>query len=142
MSPTTARAPKGLRDHAPGMVVGLVLGLIAHAFAAPFNHEDALVFFAILLAAIAWIYVGFAVADGRRSAIAVQALSALVFLNVAFIGAQQDSELLLGVGFIAHAAWDWLHHGGHGPTRVRAWYPPFCVVADLVIAVPLLAGLI
>jgi hypothetical protein len=63
-----------------------------------------------------------------------------VFLNLAFLGVQHDSELLLGLGFVAHAAWDWLHHDGHGPTHVRTWYPPFCVVADLVIAVPLLAG--
>jgi hypothetical protein len=140
MSANAVRTHQGLGRHARGMAVGLALGVIAHAFAAPLDHHDALVFFAIVLAAIAWVYLGFAIADGRQSAIGVQALSALVFLNVAFVGVQQDSELLLGLGFIAHAAWDWLHHDGHGPTRVRTWYPPFCVVADLVIAVPLLAG--
>jgi hypothetical protein len=44
------------------------------------------------------------------------------------------------VGFLAHGGWDWLHHGGHGPARVRTWYPPFCVVVDVVTATPLLAG--
>jgi hypothetical protein len=48
--------------------------------------------------------------------------------------------VLLGLGFIAHGAWDWVHHDGHGPTRVRTWYPPFCVVVDVVTGVPLLAG--
>jgi hypothetical protein len=95
---------------------------------------------AVLLAAIGAIYFGFAVADGRTSAMVVQAISALVFLNIAFFGVQQESDLLLGLGFLAHAGWDWIHHEGHGPTRVRTWYPPFCVVADVVIAVPILAG--
>jgi hypothetical protein len=140
MSVTTAPRVSGLRRHARGMAVGLALGLITNAFAAPLSHGDALVYLAIVLAAIGWVYLGFAIADGRPSAIAVQAASALVFLNVAFLGVQRDSELLLGLGFLAHAAWDWLHHDGHGPTHVRTWYPPFCVVADVVIAVPLLAG--
>jgi hypothetical protein len=34
----------------------------------------------------------------------------------------------------------WVHHNDHGPTHVRTWYPPFCVVADVVIGLPLLAG--
>jgi hypothetical protein len=61
--------------------------LITDALAA---HEDALVYLAIVLAAIGWVYRGFARADGRASAIAVQAGSAVVFLNVAFFGAQHD----------------------------------------------------
>jgi Family of unknown function (DUF6010) len=140
MSATTAPRVSGLRRHARGMAVGLALGLTTDAFAALLNHEDALVYLAIVVGAIGWVYLGFAIADGRPSAIAVQAGSAVVFLNVAFLGAQHDSELLLGLGFLAHAAWDWLHHDGHGRTHVRTWYPPFCVVADVVIAVPLLAG--
>jgi hypothetical protein len=56
-----------------------------------------------------------------------------------YYGYQLDSRLLLGIGFIAHGAWDWLHHNDHGFTRVRNWYPPFCAVADVVIGVPLLA---
>jgi hypothetical protein len=136
----TTDSRSGLRRHARGMSVGLVLGLASNAFAAPLSAADARVYLAILLAAVAWIYLGFAIADGRRSAIVVQAICAAVFLNVAFLGVQLDSARLLGLGFVAHAGWDWLHHDGHGPTRVRSWYPPFCVVADLVIAVPVLAG--
>jgi len=95
---------------------------------------------AIALAGIGWVYLGFAVADGRPSAIAVQAASAAAFLWIAYAAVQLESSVLLGAGFIAHAVWDAIHHEGHGPTRVRTWYPPFCVVADLAIAIPLLAG--
>jgi hypothetical protein len=121
------------------MAVGFALGLVAVATAALADRDDALVFSAILLAWIGSVYLGFAIADGRRSAIAVQAASALVFLEIGYWGYQLDSRLVLGLGFIAHGAWDWLHHNNRGPTRVRTWYPPFCVVADIVIGVPLLA---
>jgi hypothetical protein len=134
-----ASAP-GLRQHARAMAVGLGLGLLSNAFAAPWSDADARAYLGILLAAIGAVYLGFAVADGRSSAIVVQATSAIVFLNTAFLGVQLESDLLLGLGFLAHAGWDWIHHEGHGPTRVRTWYPPFCVVADVVIAVPILAG--
>ena len=32
------------------------------------------------------------------------------------------------------------NYNDQGPTHVRTWYPPFCVVADVVIGLPLLAG--
>jgi hypothetical protein len=130
----------GFGHHARAMTVGLGLGLLSNAFAAPLSDADARVYLGILLAAIGAIYLGFAVADGRPSAIDVQARSAIVFLNIGFLGVQLDADLLLGLGFLAHAGWDWIHHDGHGPTRVRTWYPPFCVVADVVIAVPVLTG--
>lgn len=57
-----------------------------------------------------------------------------------YLGAYHHSALLLGLGYLAHGGWDWLHHNNHGPTRVRRWYLPFCVVIDVVIGVPLLAG--
>lgn len=138
---TPTRAP-GLRQHARGMAVGFALGLLSTAFAALLGEGDARIYVGIVLAGIAWVYLGFAIADGRPSAIAVQAVSAAVFLTVAFLGVQLEANLLLGFGFLGHAAWDWVHHDGHGPTHVRTWYPPFCVVADLVIAVPVLAGLV
>ena len=47
--------------------------------------------------------------------------------------APTTSPLLLGIGFLAHGGWDWVHHDDHGPTHVRTWYPPFCVVVDVVI---------
>jgi hypothetical protein len=71
------------RKHARGMAVGLGLGLIATGFTAVLSHSESVVF----------------------AAIAVQAGSAAVFLNVAFLGVHLDSRVLIGVGFLAHAAW-------------------------------------
>ena len=131
-----------LRTYAPELAVGLVSGLVAilTALLAP-NAEDARLALGTLLAGIGFVYLGFAVADGRVSAIVIQAASALVFLWVAQIGIREESNLLLGLGFIAHGVWDALHHEHHGWTRVRTYYPPFCAMADFVIAAGILAGI-
>ena len=93
------------------------------------------------LAAIAGVYLGFAVADGRTSAIAIQVVSLLAFVIVAYIGITEDSLALIGAGWIAHGVWDAIHHEHHGPTEVKTWYPPFCATADLVVGIPLVLGL-
>jgi hypothetical protein len=129
-----------LGTHALEMLVGLVLGLVGVAFAAVTSDATGRIYLGCLLAGIGFVYLGFAIADGRRSALVVQIASVVVFLNVAYIGVQQESSVLLGLGFLGHAAWDAIHHEGHGPTEVRTWYPPFCAVADLVIGVPVLLG--
>lgn len=123
------------------MVVGLVGGLVAIATALLLpNADDARLSLGTLLAGIGFVYLGFAVSDGRKSAIVVQAISALVFLWVAQIGIREGSNLLLALGFVAHGIWDALHHEHHGWTRVRTYYPPFCAVADFVIGGAILAG--
>jgi hypothetical protein len=141
MTLTAAQTHRTLDPHTRGMAVGLVSGLAAIAFAALLPVAVAYVYLGAQLAGIGWVYFGFGVADGRPSAIAIQVASAGVFLTVGFLGAYHQSTLLLGIGYLAHGGWDWVHHNDHGPTHVRTWYPPFCVVADVAIAVPLLAGL-
>jgi hypothetical protein len=136
---STAAAP-GLRQHARGMAIGLTLGLVSTAFTAALSESQAFLYLGLLLGGIGSVYVGFAIADGRTTSIAVQITGAAVFLSLAFIGAREESHVVLGLGFLAHAAWDWWHHDDHGPTHVRTWYPPFCAVADIVIGVPVLAG--
>jgi hypothetical protein len=131
---------RGLPEHARAMVVGLILGLASVAFTALLSESQAFVYLGILLGGIGFVYAGFAVADGRPSAIAVNVAATAVFLSLGFLGAHHRSQLVLGLGFLAHAAWDWLHHDHHGPTQVRTWYPPFCAVADAVIGLPLIVG--
>jgi hypothetical protein len=129
-----------LRTHVREMGVGLALGLLGVAVAAILTEEQSRLAFAVLLAGIGFVYIGFATADGRPTAIAVQAASAAAFLWIAYAAVQLDSDVLLGAGFLAHGVWDAIHHEGHGPTRVRTWYPPFCAVADVVIGIPLIFG--
>jgi hypothetical protein len=80
------------------------------------------------------------VADGRRSALLVQAGELLGFTALTALAVQRDSPGLLGAGWLAHVTWDALHHRGRGPTRVRSWYPPLCIGYDVAVAAPLLTG--
>jgi hypothetical protein len=140
MTTTTVATQSRLSPEARGMAIGLAGGLVCVAFAAVLPDAVAYLYLGAQLAGVGWVYFGFGVADGRLSSIAVELLSASAFLAVGFLGAYHHSPLVLGLGFLAHGGWDWLHHNGHGPTRVRTWYPPFCVVVDTVTAVPVLAG--
>jgi hypothetical protein len=140
MNTAAATMPGRLGLHARGMAVGFGAGLVALAFTAALPDGVAYLYLGAQLAGVGWVYFGFGVADGRPSAIAVQVLSAGVFLVIGFLGAYHESALVLGLGFVAHGGWDWVHHDHHGPTRVRTWYPPFCVTVDVVIGLPLLAG--
>lgn len=140
MTVPSVRRPRPLAGHTLGMVIGLVVGVAAIVFAALLPDAVAYVYLGAQLAGIGWAYFGFGVADGRPMAITVQTASAGIFLLVGVLGAYHQSTLLLGIGFLAHGGWDWVHHDDHGPTHVRSWYPPFCVVVDIVMGVPLLAG--
>jgi hypothetical protein len=123
------------------MAIGLLAGLGGNAVALVLPEPQRTVLAGTVLAAVGGVYLGFAVADGRASAIVVQAVSFVAFALVAFVGIYLDSRVLIGAGWIAHGVWDGLHYEGHGPTRVRRWYPPFCLVADVVVGLPLVAGL-
>jgi hypothetical protein len=56
------------------------VSMAAPAPAAPalWSERDALAYNAMLLTRIGWVYLGFAIADGRHSSIGVQIASALV----------------------------------------------------------------
>ncbi len=126
--------------HGRAMTVGLLLALATWPLWMLVGEEEHRLLAGLLLSGIGAAYVGFAIADGRTSAIVVQAISALLFTTVAFVGIQTGHDWILGLGFVGHGLWDWLHHSDHGPTHVRTWYPPFCAVADTTLALPLLLG--
>jgi hypothetical protein len=126
--------------HPRALGVGALLGLAGWVPLVLLDGEAHVTAAAVLLAAVAGVYLGFAVADGRTSSLMVESAVILVFVGLAFVAIDRDLGWLVGVGFLGHAAWDGLHHSGGGPTAVRPWYPPFCAAVDVLIAVPLLAG--
>ena len=90
-------------------------------------------FFAVVLAIIAAIYVGFAVADGRTRVLLIEVTGASVFAALALLGLWSDAWFLVpGLG--GHAVWDWVHHSGRHGASVRHWYIPFCVYVDVLLA--------
>jgi Family of unknown function (DUF6010) len=117
--------------------IGLVLGLVTLGFTSILPTAMAFDFFAVLLAIIAAIYVGFAIADGRDGIKWIEISTAVIFIIVALLGLWISPWILIA-GYLAHGLWDWLHHAQHIQTDVQNWYPPFCAVYDVVVGLGLL----
>jgi hypothetical protein len=122
---------------------GVAFGALQAASPLTFPWLSATTVYALELTAIAAIYVGFAVADGRRHALAVEVTGALCFVVVAAV-ALPVSPWLVVAGLVGHGLKDlWQHRTGF-VTGTR-WWPPFCAAVDVVaaalIAQALVAGI-
>jgi hypothetical protein len=112
---------------------GVVVGLAQAATPVAFWWLDAAVVYALGLALIASIYIGFAVADGRARVIAVECVVALAFVVVAAAGIS-GSAWLLAFGLAAHGVKDAWQQRSQFVSGTR-WWPPFCAAVDWVVAV-------
>ena len=92
----------------------------------------ALDFFAVLLVLIAGVYIGFAIEDGRRNKLAIEAVVALGFLVLVLLG-MWKWPLLIPAGYFLHGVWDLLHHPVKLGARVKRWYPPACIAYDWLV---------
>ena len=125
------------------LVWGVVFGVLQAASPLAFPWLDTAGVHALGLTFIAAVYVGFAVADGRRHVLVVETAVASVFV-VAAAFAELGSAWLIVAGLAGHGGKDlWQHRTGFvAGTR---WWPPFCATVDCVaaalIAVALLTGL-
>jgi hypothetical protein len=121
---------------------GLVFGAIQAASPLAFWWLDAATVYALGLALIASIYIGFAVADGRATVIAVESTVASAFVIVA-AAAVTASPWLLVLGLGGHGLKDLWQHRRRFVANTR-WWPPFCLVVDwiaaTIIAIEILAG--
>ena len=114
------------------MAWGLVVGVLQTASPLAFWWLDAATVYAVGLAFIAAIYVGFAVSDGRWNVIAVECGVALAFVIVAMAGVTGPAWLL-AVGFAGHGVKDAWQERTRFVDRTR-WWPPFCAAVDWVVA--------
>jgi hypothetical protein len=89
-------------------------------------------FYGILLVLIAGIYIGFAISDGRRDKLILELVVALGFCGMVLLG-MWKWPILIAYGYFLHALWDLLHHPFKLGARVRAWYPPACVIYDALV---------
>ena len=129
--PRTARPPAGRSLRAP-VLWGLVFGVIQAAAPLGFWWLDPATVYALSLTLIAAVYIGFAVADGRRTVIAVEAAIAAVFVVVAAAGVTGPAWLL-AAGLAGHGVKDLWQHRRQFVANTR-WWPPFCLVVDWVAA--------
>jgi hypothetical protein len=125
------------------VIWGLLGGAIQAASPLGFWWLDAATVYALSLALIASVYIGFAVADGRPSVIAVESSVAGAFVVLAAAGVTGSAWLLV-LGLIGHGFKDLWQHRTHYVADTR-WWPPFCLTVDwlaaAIIAVEIVAGL-
>ena len=125
-NPLTARSLR-----AP-VLWGVVWGIIQAAVPLGFWWLDPATVYALSLALIAAVYIGFAVADGRPRVIAVEVGVAAAFVVVAAAGVTGPAWLLV-LGFVGHGGKDLWQHRRQFVANTR-WWPPFCLVVDWVAA--------
>ena len=114
------------------MLWGVVVGVLQVALPLAFWWLDQGLVWAVALVAIAWVYVGFAVSDGRPVVVAAEVGVAFGFVIVALV-AMAWSPWLVVIGLLAHGAKDLWQHRTHFVANTR-WWPPFCLVVDVVAA--------
>jgi hypothetical protein len=129
--PGTASLPAGRSLRAP-VLWGVVWGVIQAAAPLGFWWLDPATVYALSIALIAAIYLGFAIADGRPAVIAVEAGVAAAFVVVAAAGVTGPAWLLVA-GLAGHGVKDLWQHRRHYVANTR-WWPPFCLVVDWVAA--------
>lgn len=134
---TTARTADGGRQAgATGLLTpvvwGVAWGVLQAASPLAFFWLPSATVYALGLALIAAVYIGFAVADGRHNVIAVETMVASAFVIVAAVGVTGTAWLLVA-GLAGHGVKDlWQHRTGFvANTR---WWPPFCAAVDFVAA--------
>jgi hypothetical protein len=111
---------------------GVVVGLVQAATPIFFWWLEPSTVYAPPLAAIAGVYVGFAVADGRWTVIAVESAVATAFIIVAIV-AVTESPWFLVLGLAGHGFKDFWQHVTNYVNGTR-WWPPFCAAVDFVVS--------
>lgn len=119
-----------------GVFCGGLLALLTVPVHLVVSEDASELLSALLIAAIAAVYVGFAIADGRRRTIALQAAVCLAFV-VAAAALYRAAPMALPVLYVLHGLWDLLHHRTTLP--MPRWYVPLCLVYDLATACALWA---
>ena len=114
------------------IVWGIVVGLVQVATPVIWWWLDAATGYAIGIAFIATVYIGFAVADGRPKIIGVETGVASAFVLLA-AAAVTGSPWLLVIGFLGHGLKDLWQHRTQFVSGTR-WWPPFCAAVDFVVA--------
>jgi hypothetical protein len=132
MTPTHTPSPPVGRSLRAPVLWGVVWGGIQAVAPLGFWWLDPATVYALSLALIAAVYIGFAVADGRPRVIAVETVVAAVFVVVAAAGVTGPAWLLV-VGFLGHGGKDLWQHRRQFVANTR-WWPPFCLVIDWVAA--------
>jgi hypothetical protein len=111
---------------------GVVLGVLQAASPLALFWLSTATVYALGLALIATVYIGFAVADGRRHVLVAEIAVASLFVVVAAIAGAASPWLIVG-GLAGHGLKDLWQHRTQFVSGTR-WWPPFCATVDFVAA--------
>ena len=121
---------------------GFLVGLVNAAAPVVVWWLDPSTIHAMVIALIAAVYIGFAVADGRPRVVAVECGVAASFVVLAAVAVTVGPWLLVA-GYVGHGVKDLWQHRTHFVAGTR-WWPPFCATVDwtvgAIIAVSILTG--
>ena len=111
---------------------GLLVGAFQAASPLAVRWLDHATVLALELVLIAAVYIGFAVADGRPSVIAVESAVAGLFVVLAATSITATAWLLV-LGYVGHGLKDaWQQRRQYVATT--RWWPPFCAAVDWLVA--------
>ena len=133
--------PRGKLRSLPAPVIwGAVVGVVQAASPLGFWWLEPRAVYALGLALIAAIYIGFSVADGRAKVIAAECSVAGLFVVVAAVSVTGSAWLAV-LGLAGHGLKDlWQHRTQF--VRGMRWWPPFCATVDFAAAGILTAAIL
>lgn len=117
-----------------GLIIGFIWAVITIAFDALLPKQYGFDFLAILLACIAGVYLGFAIADGKMRGLLVQGVN-IFFIIALILVSLLIHPYFLAAGYFAHGIWDMVHHSRVGlvRTKVPELYIHACMLYDWII---------
>ena len=114
------------------IVWGVLIGVGQAASPLAFAWLPPATVYALGLAIIASVYIGFAVADGRTKVVVVEISIAAAFVAIAAMAIHGSAWIVVG-GLVAHGLKDvWQHRTRF--VRNTRWWPPFCAAVDFTAA--------
>lgn len=93
-------------------------------------RELTVLMFALLLGVAAGVYPGFALQRPTEGSVVMQWTVALSLTGLAWLGVWWKPALV-GVAWLLHAVWDYLHCRGPIPTPTSRDYPLLCLFVDI-----------
>lgn len=91
----------------------------------------------ILLVVIASDYIGFGIMDGRMKQKLIEIAICTGFVVLSVLGLWYSAWFLV-IGYVGHGIWDYIHDHRLVVTKIKRWYPPFCMIYDWLIGAWLL----
>ena len=115
-------------------LIGLVLALGSITLLASLPKPTACQLLAVFVAALGGIYTGLGLSVTDNGKFALQAFVSIFFLVLSLMGLWIHPRFL-GVGLLAHAGWDTMHHPTYLNIFVPGWYVPTCLAYDVVLGI-------